>query len=254
MPLNIQYASDLHLEFPANRDFLKTNPLKPAADILVLAGDVVPFAVMDKHKDFFSYLADHFHTTYWVPGNHEYYGSDIADYSGVLNFAVRSNIFLVNNTAILHNSVNLIFSTLWSKIRPDRQWQMERGLNDFNAILFKGQKFTADNYNNLHEECLSSIKNKLQESKDAKKIVFTHHCPTFRFYPEEYKNDVLNDAFAVDLDELILTAQMNAWIYGHHHTNTPEFKMKKTSLLTNQLGYVLRNEHEFFQLDKCLEL
>ena len=58
MSLKIQYASDLHLEFPKNREFIKCNPLQPEGDVLVLAGDIVPFASMDKFNEFFIYVED----------------------------------------------------------------------------------------------------------------------------------------------------------------------------------------------------
>ena len=110
--MKIQYASDLHLEFRQNQQFIKANPLLPNGDVLVLAGDIVPFALMDNFKDFFSYLSDNFQTTYWVPGNHEYYHFDAASRSGVLSENIKSNLFLVNNTSVLHQDTSLIFSTL----------------------------------------------------------------------------------------------------------------------------------------------
>ncbi len=252
--MNIQYASDLHIEFPANKEFLKRHPLQPMGEVLVLAGDIVPFAVMDKHKDFFDYVSDHFAITYWLPGNHEYYHFDIVEKSGVLQEKIRSNVFLVNNTSVVHENKKLIFSTLWSKISLARQWQIERSMNDFHLIKHNGYRFSAEQYNQLHDESLAFIQNNLKTVQESKVAVFTHHCPTFLNYPEQYKGDVLNEAFAVELYELIEASDIVNWVYGHHHINIPEFSIGNTKLMTNQLGYVQRNEHKLFETNKAIEL
>ncbi len=244
--MTIQYASDLHLEFKQNKEFLKINPLQPKGDVLLLAGDIVPFAVMDQHNDFFNYISDHFKTTYWIPGNHEYYYFDLVEKCGVFNENIRSNIHLVNNVVINEGGIDLIFSTMWSKINPANQWQIENGMSDFQVIKYNKLRFSSQQYNLLHEENLQFIISALQQNTTDKKIVVTHHAPTFMHYPEIYKGSTLNDAFAVELTELINTTQPNYWIYGHHHYNTPDFNIGNTQLLTNQLGYVKQNEHLLF--------
>jgi predicted phosphohydrolase len=179
MALNIQYASDLHIEFPQNRDFLKRNPLEAVGDVLVLAGDIVPFWVLDKHKDFFSYLSDHFETTYWLPGNHEYYHFDIAEKSGVLNEKIQNNVFLVNNTSVLHGNVRLVFSTLWSKISPGHQWHIERNMNDFHLIKHNGFRFSTEHYNQLHDESLEFLVQEIDEAQKEKIMVLPIIVPHF---------------------------------------------------------------------------
>ena len=250
----LQYASDLHLEFPENKEFLRANPLQAVGDILLLAGDIVPFAVMDRHKDFFSYLSDHFKTTYWVPGNHEYYGFDVATKCGVLNEKIRSNVFLVNNTFVIHHDVKFIFSTLWSKISPGYEYQIERSMSDFRAIRYKGYRFSAKRYNELHEDSKTFLQKELATESTSKKIVVTHHVPTFMNYPSAYKGDILNEAFAVELFDLIEATGPDSWIYGHIHANTPAFEIGKTKLLCNQLGYVKYEEHSMFDTKSSINI
>jgi len=250
--LKIQYCSDLHLEFPENRNFIKNNPLKALGDILILAGDIMTFKGMELHNDFFDYVSDHFRTTYWIPGNHEYYGFDLAEKSGSFSENIRSNVYLLNNTVVEDEKVRLIFSTLWSKISPGNEWHIERGVNDFHLIKYKGHRLSSVEFNQLHAESFTFLKTKLEKKADIPTVVVTHHVPTLMNYPEQYKNSAINEAFAVELFDLIEPSGAEAWIYGHSHCNTPDFLIGNTRILTNQLGYVKNNEHQTFISDKFI--
>jgi predicted phosphohydrolase len=251
-PKKIQYVSDLHLEFPKNNAYIKANPLKPKGDILILAGDIVPFAILNKHQDFFSYLADHFEMTYWIPGNHEYYYFDIAEKSGVLWEEIKSNVVLLNNTAIQLQDTKLIFSTLWSKISPANKWYLENNLSDFHVIQYKGKTLRTEIYNQLHAESLHFIQQELQTQNQGKTVVVTHHVPTYMNYPEIYKGSKLNEGFAVETFDTIESSRVDYWIYGHSHFNTAEFSIGNTKMLTNQLGYIHEREHLLFNPDATI--
>lgn len=250
----VQYASDLHLEFPENKNFILRNPIKPIGDTLILAGDIVPFAAMDKHMDFFAYLSDHFENTYWIPGNHEYYRYDLADKCGSFHQKIRDNVHLLNNTVVKNDDVDFIFSSLWTKISTSNRWEIERSMNDFHVIKYKNSRLNAEQYNQLHNESLSFLNQALRKKDNSKSVIATHHVPTFLNYPEKYKGDVLNQAFAVELFDLIEETEPACWIYGHTHHNTPHFNIGKTQLLTNQLGYVNYGEHHTFYSGKCYTL
>ena len=246
----VQYCSDLHLEFRENHKYITNNPLAPLGDVLLLAGDIVSFAIMDKRNDFFNYLSDNFALTYWIPGNHEYYDADISERSGTMLEKIRDNVFLVNNHIAVHGNTRFVFSTLWSAISETQRWRIENYISDFGAIRLNGKNFTADAFNRLHAEARNFITAALETAWSGKTVVITHHVPTYTNYPKKYRGDALNQVFAVELKELIETTSPDYWIYGHHHTNTPAFRMGTTELLTNQLGYVHHYEYGSFDGEK----
>jgi predicted phosphohydrolase len=252
--MKIQYASDLHIEFPENKKFLKTNPIKPIGDILVLAGDIVPFAVLDKHLDFFSYLSDNFENTYWIPGNHEYYYYNLADKCGTFHEKIKSNVHLLNNCSLKINDIDFLFTTLWSHISPTNKWQIHGSMNDFRVIKHGGDILSVEQYNLLHKESIQFLNDALSSRTTEKNVVVSHHVPTFMNYPPKYKGDALNEAFAVELFDLIEKYQPDFWIYGHTHANTANFDVGKTSLVTNQMGYFQYGEHKQFNNEKYFTL
>lgn len=250
--MKIQFVSDLHLEFPENKEFLSAHPLIPAAKILVMASDIVPFAKAEEHEDFFDYISDLFEMVYWVPGNHEYYHYDIKWKPQVISERIRSNIRLVNNTSVLHENTRLIFTTLWSHIQPSREMAIERGLMDFRLIQFRRFPFTSYHFNELHQLSMDFLTKELSRKQQNKTVVVTHHVPTFQNYPAQYQDSLLNEAFAVELKDFIIKKKPDYWIYGHHHSNHPDFKIGHTQLSTNQLGYLSLNENEGFDPARTL--
>ena len=252
--MKIQYCSDLHLEFPENRRYLKENPIEPIGDILILAGDILPFALNHKEFEFFDLVSESFENVYWLPGNHEYYRSDVATYGNKQFRKIRKNIFVVNNITIDVGEIKLIFSTLWSKINPENEFNVMRGVSDFHVIRYNGKRFLPEHFNALHERSLEFLAFSNKNKQGKKTIIVSHHVPTFFNYPEQYENSPINDAFAVELYDFIMECDFNYWIYGHHHINIPDFMIGPTKMLTNQIGYVKYNEQNKFLSCKTIEI
>jgi predicted phosphohydrolase len=250
--MTFQYCSDLHLEFPVNKKYLKANPIKPEGEILLLAGDIIPFNEMEKENDFFNFLSDSFEHTYWIPGNHEYYRSDISERTGTFHEKIRSNVSLLNNTAIEHKEARFLLSTLWSRINSTLEFVITRSMADFHLIKNNGKKITIDDYDQLHEDCREFLVKELSNATKQTTIVVTHHIPTFFNYPEKYRYSELNSAFATELIDLIEPSNVDYWIFGHSHEVVPDFNIGNTTLTTNQLGYVEYGEHGRFASNQTI--
>jgi predicted phosphohydrolase len=259
--MKIQYASDLHLEFPLNREWMKEHPLEAAGDVLILAGDICKLAQREDAEEFFDYLDKNFKHVYWVHGNHEYYGiipNNIVDFQKhVVPQQFKKNIFLINNaivTSRLFGTTEFIFSTLWSHVPPEKEFIVQQGVADYKYINMGSRMATVDDTNFMHANDLIYLKQKLEVPKTGTRIVTTHHVPTLMNYPERYKNSDISFAFATELHDLIADSDVDYWIYGHSHCNVPPFKIGNTTMLTNQLGYVRHNEHLEFNRGAIIEI
>lgn len=251
----IQYCSDLHLEFPENRDWLEKNPIKPIGDILLIGGDT--FYLGDGFEDhrIFDYFSQNFKEVLLIPGNHEFYGGFDCAMCMELDFKhkIRDNVFMVNNTVKEFDDVQIILSTMWSRIKENGD-PIKWYLNDFRLIKHNGNKLTVDDYNNLFDTSWAFLIDNIQQKSTKKNVVITHHLPSELCNLEKHKNSMLNEAFCTDLTDHIRDSEVDYWIYGHSHGNKKPFTIGKTTMLTNQMGYIQLNENGAFKTDAVIEL
>lgn len=78
--MKIQYCSDLHMEFHENMRFVKSLPLEPVGDVLVIAGDVGYLVdTTIPHLRFWKWASENYRQVLMIAGNHEFYNNgDIA--------------------------------------------------------------------------------------------------------------------------------------------------------------------------------
>ena len=246
--MKIQYASDLHLEFPENLKYITSNPLQVEGDILVLAGDIHVLGAgrFDQHP-FFQWCSEHFTNTFIVPGNHEYYdGHDLEATLTDWQLPILPNVSFINNRSVVIGDTELFFTTLWSKIPPVDYMLVNKCLTDCYRMVYRNEPFKAHHYDEVHRHCLTWLENALKTSSAVHRVVVSHHCPMLLEDPR-YESNGLTWAFVVPLERFIEQSGVDAWIFGHTHYNGGRgMRLGNTIMYTNQLGYVKDGiEHGF---------
>ena len=253
--MKIQYASDLHLEFHENSQYLKENSLEVVGDILVLAGDIGYLGDDNYSKHpFWDWASENYRQVIVAMGNHEFYkGYDVATLPDGFDLEIRPNVHAYYNKVINIDGVDIIVSTLWAHIHPADEYYTERSVSDFYRIRYKGHRFNADNFNAEHQRCLSFIKDAVAKSAARAKVVVTHHVPSFALSSKDFVGSPINGAFTVELGNYIAASGIDYWIYGHSHRNI-QATIGTTRCLSNQLGYVSHREHQTFNPSASIEI
>ncbi len=233
--MRIQIISDLHQEFG------QTELCFDNADIIVLAGDVnlgtkgiewIQKAIPDK-------------PVIYVLGNHEYYkGSYPKTLHKIRNAAEDSNVSVLENSCVDIEGVRFHGATLWTDFailgNPVEYGMIcQPKMNDYKKITRDpsySKIRTVDTFK-IHQLSKVWLQESLEDSKEYKNIVVTHHAPSIQSVPELYKNDPLMAAYASNLEDVILKHQPLYWIHGHIHTPC-RYHIGKTEIICNPHGYI----------------
>lgn len=142
--MKIQIASDLHLEFAENWQYLKEHPLEVSGDILILAGDIGYLGDDNYSKHlFWDWASDNYQQVIVCMGNHEFYKYyDIATLKEGYCLEIRKNIHSYYNGIVSIAYTDIIVSTLWSSIDLENSFYTEQVISDFRRIIYNGELLT----------------------------------------------------------------------------------------------------------------
>ena len=251
--MRVQILSDLHVEFDGNL----IPALAPDAELIILAGDLAPVhtrRVGDIAKRWAG--ADRI---LYVPGNHEFYGSDIEVAERELaRQCLEHGVTLLDRGAVTIDGIRFIGATLWTDFRLEagvlgEAWahhEVGQAAPDFTGAIRDRNApeglFTTQESARRHADDRAFIEAELEkaEASGLTPIVITHHAPSPRCIRPWFEKSRLNPGFASDLDALIARYQPPLWVHGHMHDSVDEW-VGETRILANPHGYGRVEGHTF---------
>jgi calcineurin-like phosphoesterase family protein len=233
--MQIQIASDLHLEFLEERfpDFRAVEPTD--ADVLVIAGDI------HRNSRALDAFADWPVPVVYVHGNHEPYHEEYPPLVDQLRArSANGNVHYLEQDEWMTNGVRFLGCCLWTDylIHPSGRTaameEAERLLFDHKVIRNGDNVFSADDALRLHEQSRAWLERKLDENFSGPTVVVTHHAPHSNSIHPRYAGGLLNAAFVSDLTPLFGKAAL--WVHGHVHDSF-DYTMAGTRVIANPRGY-----------------
>jgi predicted phosphodiesterase len=233
--MKIRLLSDLHTEF---RLPYKTHPMSKygGEDVLVLAGDIASGAT--NTRDVIKHFLDcGFPKVVYVPGNHEYYGSNLKHFDDKLfDWCYNTpGVYFLNPDHAVIDGVLFTGGTLWTNFadNPISQSMCGRTINDFRQI----KNFRTRDAYDLYYKHLDHIKQTYELRGDRPVVVVTHFLPARECIAPRWRGgDLLNDYFANDLGSWIADMENTTWLFGHTH-DAMDFYIGNTHMVCNPHGY-----------------
>lgn len=255
--MKIALASDLHVEF-GDIDLVNTG----AADLLILAGDIVMLKDLDKQsergdraRNFFLRVSQAWPRALYVMGNHEHYSGDFA--KGPARFRTFcelhgiANITLLDKESVVIDGYDFHGGTLWTDFNDMDTYTMHNAataMNDYRAVKNTNDtvswKFLPKHALRDHQKMRNYLQVVMDNYRDAGRtdnriVVITHHAPSKSSVHEKYAHDTLmNGNFYTDMDEFIESnPQIQLWVHGHMH-DPFDYGIGGTQVVCNPRGYI----------------
>jgi hypothetical protein len=255
--LNVQVASDLHLEFAYNENHFQMFPVR--APVLFLLGDI---ANPNKHvntsrssnddlnhhvyEKFMQYCSQHYTTVLVLLGNHEFMNNEYLETKKRVKSLLSryKNVLLMDKTRVYLDPVNgqiinnepktdsivILGTTLWSHVPPQNEIPVHATLKEYKAVHVidsvtrKSRFLQVKDTNQFHEIEFSWLDSEIQKAKQSHKRVYvvTHHAPVLENTNDpKWIDSEITCGFANNLTEYIRTNSktIKTWMYGHTHWN-----------------------------------
>jgi hypothetical protein len=256
--MKVKVVSDLHLECCEQGHGV---PDLGEGDVLILGGDILcarHFKTNGKlhqvYNDFLQKCADNFDYVLYIAGNHEAYGYNYEGTWNVLKEQMPVGVHLLENDYVEIGDWIFIGSTFWTDFHNENPLEMmEAGrlMNDYKTIRITSnyRKMNPNDTLGFHKESKKYLTKKLEQFKDKKVWVLTHHGPSYQSVHPKYRTETINGAYVSDLDDLILNhPQIKYWHHGHTHTSF-DYKIGDCRVVCNPRGYYNGYNNEGLNLD-----
>jgi Icc-related predicted phosphoesterase len=245
--MRVRVISDLHLETCEHGHGV---PNLGDGDVLILGGDILCARHFKKdgplHKvydEFLQKCVKNFDEVLYIAGNHEAYGYNYEGTWNVLAEHLPKGIHILENDFVVIKDWVFLGATLWTDFRNENALEMmeaQNCMNDYKVIRIGSnyRKLNPDDTLKFHKKSKLFLQQKLEEYKDTKTWVLTHHAPSYQSVHPKYRSSgIANGAFVSDLDDLILNnPQIKYFSHGHTHESF-DYMIGGCRVVCNPRGY-----------------